>query len=89
MKLQVSNANYPNWTPITVQFNVPAKFEKLKEIAKKISNKGLLIGIDRDEEAICVAKERLKEFPNVKSALKYINDLYRVGKIKLEIEFNN
>jgi len=37
-----------------------------KEIAKKISNKGLLIGIDRDEEAICVAKERLKEFSNVK-----------------------
>ena len=37
-----------------------------KEIAKRISNKGLLIGIDRDEEAICVAKERLKEFPNVK-----------------------
>ena len=27
-----------------------------KEIAKKISDKGLLIGIDRDEEAICVAK---------------------------------
>ena len=37
-----------------------------KEIAKKISKKGLLIGIDRDEEAICVAKERLKDFPNVK-----------------------
>ncbi len=37
-----------------------------KEIAKKISEKGLLIGIDRDEEAICVAKERLKEFSNIK-----------------------
>lgn len=37
-----------------------------KEIVKKISKKGLLIGIDRDEEAICVAKERLKDFPNVK-----------------------
>lgn len=37
-----------------------------KEIAKKISNKGLLIGIDRDEEAICVAKERLKDFANVR-----------------------
>lgn len=37
-----------------------------KEIAKRISKKGLLIGIDRDEEAICVAKERLKEFQNVK-----------------------
>ena len=36
-----------------------------KEIAKKISKEGLLIGIDRDQEAICVAKERLKEFPNV------------------------
>ena len=41
-----------------------------KEIAKRISEKGLLIGIDRDQEAICVAKERLKEFPNV----KYVHD---------------
>lgn len=37
-----------------------------KEIVKRISKKGLLIGIDRDEEAICVAKERLKDFENVK-----------------------
>ena len=37
-----------------------------KEIIKRISEKGLLIGIDRDEEAICVAKERLKDFPNIK-----------------------
>lgn len=36
------------------------------EIIKRIGTKGLLIGIDRDEEAICVAKERLKEFSNVK-----------------------
>ncbi len=35
------------------------------QIAKRISKKGLLLGIDRDEEAICVAKEKLKEFPNV------------------------
>ena len=37
-----------------------------REIAKKISEKGLLLGIDRDEEAICVAKDRLKEFANIK-----------------------
>ena len=37
-----------------------------KEIAKRISKEGLLIGIDRDEEAICVAKERLKKFNNIK-----------------------
>lgn len=36
------------------------------EIVKRISKDGLLIGIDRDEEAICVAKERLREFSNVK-----------------------
>ena len=40
------------------------------EIIKRIGTKGLLIGIDRDEEAICVAKERLKNFTNV----KYIHD---------------
>ena len=35
-------------------------------IAKRLSEKGLLIGIDRDEEALEVAKERLKEFNNIK-----------------------
>lgn len=39
-------------------------------IAKKLSEKGLLIGIDRDEEALRVAKERLKEFDNI----KYVHD---------------
>lgn len=40
------------------------------EIVKRIGKDGLLIGIDRDEEAICVAKERLKDYPNV----KYVHD---------------
>lgn len=40
------------------------------EIVKKLSEKGMLIGIDRDEEALAVAKERLKEFGNV----KYVHD---------------
>ena len=35
-----------------------------KEIVKRITGNGLFIGIDRDEEAICVAKERLSEFQN-------------------------
>lgn len=39
-------------------------------IAKKLSKNGLLIGIDRDEEALEVAKERLEEFDNI----KYIHD---------------
>ena len=40
------------------------------EIVKKLSPKGMLIGIDRDEEALAVAKERLKDFSNV----KYVHD---------------
>ena len=36
-----------------------------KEILKRLSNKGKLIGIDRDEEAINAAKENLIQFPNV------------------------
>jgi len=34
-------------------------------ILKKLSSKGQLIGIDRDEEALSVAKERLKDYSNV------------------------
>ncbi len=37
-----------------------------KEIVKRLSKKGLLIGIDRDEEALQAAGENLKEFQNVK-----------------------
>ena len=36
------------------------------EIVKKLSSEGLLIGIDRDEEALNAAKKRLEEFSNVK-----------------------
>lgn len=36
------------------------------EIVKRLSEKGLLIGIDRDEEALKAAKNKLKEFKNVK-----------------------
>ena len=36
-----------------------------KEIAKKLSEKGKIIGIDRDQEALTAAKNKLKEFNNV------------------------
>ena len=41
-----------------------------KKIAIALENTGTLIGIDRDEEALAVAKERLKKFNNV----KYVHD---------------
>ena len=37
-----------------------------KEILKRLSKKWLLIGIDRDEEALKAARENLKDFENVK-----------------------
>ena len=37
-----------------------------KEILKQLSSKGLLIGIDRDQEALKAAQQNLKDFPNVK-----------------------
>ena len=37
-----------------------------KKIIEKLSEKGLLIGIDRDEEALKAAKENLKEYKNFK-----------------------
>ena len=36
------------------------------EIIKRLNSQGLLIGIDRDEEALNAAKNRLSEFENVK-----------------------
>lgn len=37
-----------------------------REIVKRLSEKGMLIGIDRDTEALEAAKQNLKEFKNVK-----------------------
>ena len=41
-----------------------------KEIVKRLSEKGLLIGIDRDEDALKAAKNNLKQYDNV----KYVKD---------------
>lgn len=37
-----------------------------KEIAKALNNTGILIGIDRDQEALQAARQNLKEFKNVR-----------------------
>ena len=55
------------------------------EIAKRLSQKGKLIGIDRDEEALREAQEKLKDFSNV----IYVHDNHdNIKEIleKLEIE---
>lgn len=36
------------------------------QIAKRLSSKGMLIGIDRDEEALKAARQKLKNYSNVK-----------------------
>ena len=45
-----------------------------KEIAKRISSKGMLIGIDRDEEALKAAQDNLKEFNNIKYIVNMLQD---------------
>ena len=55
------------------------------EIAKRLSPKGKLVGIDRDEEALRAAQEKLKDFSNV----IYVHDNHdNIKEIleKLEIE---
>lgn len=49
-----------------------------KEILKKLSNDGLLIGIDRDEDALKAAKENLREFQNVKFVKGNHDDIKRI-----------
>lgn len=48
------------------------------EIVKRLSEKGLLIGIDRDEEALRAAKEKLKDFNNVKYIHGNHDDIHRL-----------
>ena len=56
-----------------------------KEIVKKISKKGLLIGIDRDFEALKAAKENLKQYENVKLIHGNHDDIRKILN-ELEIE---
>lgn len=53
------------------------------QILKRLSNEGLLIGIDQDNDALTAAKERLKEFSNV----KYVhNNFYNIDSILEELD---
>ena len=55
------------------------------EIAKRLSNKGRLIGIDQDTAALSAAKERLKEFNNV----TYVhNNFYNIDYILKELNID-
>ena len=58
-----------------------------KEIVKKLSNEGILIGIDRDTDALAAAKENLKDYSNVKYVhgnhddIKSILEDLNIGKV--------
>ena len=55
------------------------------EIVKKLSKEGLLIGIDRDTEALKAAKEKLKNYTNV----KYVHDNHdNIKQILEELQVN-
>jgi len=56
-----------------------------KEILKRLSSKGMLIGIDRDEEALKAAKENLKQYLNVKYVHGNHDEIEEILK-KLNIE---
>ena len=55
------------------------------EILKRLSSKGKLIGIDRDEEALAAAKDRLKDYSNV----IYVHDNHdNIKEILKRLEIN-
>ena len=56
-----------------------------KEILKRLSSKGMLIGIDRDEEALKAAKENLRQYSNVKYVHGNHDEIEEILK-KLNIE---
>ncbi|MGN1037604.1 MAG: 16S rRNA (cytosine(1402)-N(4))-methyltransferase RsmH, partial [Ruminococcus sp.] len=48
------------------------------EIAKKLSEKGMLIALDRDPDAICAVSERLSEFNNVRIVKSNFSDIRNI-----------
>ena len=55
------------------------------EIIKKLNKSGMLIGIDRDEEALSAARKKLSEYSNVKYVHGNHDDIEEILK-QLEIE---
>jgi len=49
-----------------------------KEIIEKLSQKGFLIGIDRDEEALNAARQNLKEYNNYKLIHENHDNIYEI-----------
>lgn len=49
-----------------------------EEILKRLSNKGLLIGIDRDEEALKAARKKLEKYNNVKYIHGNHDEIYNI-----------
>ncbi|MGO5065672.1 16S rRNA (cytosine(1402)-N(4))-methyltransferase RsmH [Clostridium sporogenes] len=56
-----------------------------KEILKKLSHKGKLIGIDQDTSALKAAKERLKDYENV---IYVHNNFYNIDSILEELDID-
>lgn len=57
-----------------------------KKIAEKLNNKGFLIGIDRDTEALKAAKENLKEFSNITYVHGNHDEIQKIlDKLKIDL----
>lgn len=56
------------------------------QIAKRLSDKGRLIGIDQDEDAICAAKERLAEFADRVTIVR--NNYCNIKQVLEELEID-
>lgn len=52
------------------------------EILKRLSGSGMLIGIDRDADALCAAKKRLSDYENVKYVHSNFSDIKNILKIE-------
>ncbi len=50
------------------------------EIVKKLSDNGLLVGIDRDDDALVATNERLKQFSNIKLVKGNHDDIQEILK---------
>ena len=102
MKIKASNANQPNWKPVTVKSNVPERLSKLEELAHNMwwawnhDARSLFRNLDEQLFEECgqnpvlllerLSFEKMEKLSKDKAVLKKMDDVYAQFRAYMDVE---